>query len=320
MNLVERYIEAVKFWLPKEMRDDVAAELAEDIRSEIEEAEREKGRKPTDDEVVAIVKARGTPLSVASRYLPQRSLIGPALYPLYIMVLKFVALVCVIPAAIGILVRILDLDAPGFGPFEVFWSSPGSALLYAFAIVTIVFAFIEWQSMRRAKSQDWDPRTLRLASDYTRMGRFGTVGDIVFSLVVLSFFALGYLSQTTYGIPGGHIIFSPDWIVYWQVMAAVVVVAIAASAVDLLRPYWTVPRIFLRFAIHLAWVVGFLWLLQNHPVQEFAADWIPATRSPPSGNIDAGKVGAGMIIPFAIVAIVRLIQVARQRYRLAAAA
>ncbi len=82
MDLVERYIEAVKFWLPASMKEDVAAELKEDICSEIEEAEREKGRPLSKDEVGELLKARGAPLAVASKYLPQRSLIGPELYPL----------------------------------------------------------------------------------------------------------------------------------------------------------------------------------------------------------------------------------------------
>ena len=41
MELLDRYIQAVRFWLPKAQRDDIAAELSEDIRSQIEERESE---------------------------------------------------------------------------------------------------------------------------------------------------------------------------------------------------------------------------------------------------------------------------------------
>ena len=39
MELLDRYLQAVRFWLPKAQRDDIAAELSEDIRSQIEERE-----------------------------------------------------------------------------------------------------------------------------------------------------------------------------------------------------------------------------------------------------------------------------------------
>jgi hypothetical protein len=77
MELVDRYLQAVEFWLPKRQRQDIIAELSEDLRSQIEEQETALGRKLKDEEVEAILKRRGSPLAVASRYLPQRYLIGP---------------------------------------------------------------------------------------------------------------------------------------------------------------------------------------------------------------------------------------------------
>ena len=44
MDLLERYLQAVKFWLPGKQRHDILAELSEDIRSEIEDKEAALGR------------------------------------------------------------------------------------------------------------------------------------------------------------------------------------------------------------------------------------------------------------------------------------
>ena len=77
MELIDRYLHAVKFWLPKAQRDDIIAELSEDIRSQIEDKEAELGRKADDGDVAAILKKCGHPLLVAQRYLPQEHLIGP---------------------------------------------------------------------------------------------------------------------------------------------------------------------------------------------------------------------------------------------------
>src|SRR4249919_1210750 len=91
-ELVDRYLQAVGFWLPKAQQQDILAELSEDLHSQIEEKETELGRSLNESEMDAILKQRGRPLLVANRYLPQRSLIGPVLFPIYLFVVKLVAL------------------------------------------------------------------------------------------------------------------------------------------------------------------------------------------------------------------------------------
>ena len=56
MELVDRYLQAVKFWLPREQQDDIARELSEDILSQIEEQERGLGRLMTPAEIEALLK------------------------------------------------------------------------------------------------------------------------------------------------------------------------------------------------------------------------------------------------------------------------
>src|ERR1700738_2779675 len=97
MELLDRYLQAIEFWLPKRQRQDIIAELSEDLRSQIEEKETELGRKLEDAEVEAILKRCGAPLEVASRYRPQQYLIGPALFPIYRFVLAVTLIGCVVP-------------------------------------------------------------------------------------------------------------------------------------------------------------------------------------------------------------------------------
>src|SRR5215472_7611256 len=97
MDLVERYLHAVRFWLPRGQQDDVAAELGDDIRSQIEEQEGKLGRNLTELEVASLLKERGRPMIVAGRYRPQEYLIGPALFPAYRFVIIIVALCYLIP-------------------------------------------------------------------------------------------------------------------------------------------------------------------------------------------------------------------------------
>jgi hypothetical protein len=83
-ELVDRYLQAVRFWLPKSHRqEDLIDELGEDLRSQIDEKESELGHQLDEAEMSAMLKRCGSPMMVAGRLGPQRHLIGPGLFPIY---------------------------------------------------------------------------------------------------------------------------------------------------------------------------------------------------------------------------------------------
>src|ERR1700719_2440489 len=95
MELVDSYLKAVKRYLPRRQRNDIIAELSEDLRSQLEARQRELGRPLTEDEQMAIFKRQGDPMAVALRYRQHgRSLtvgwelIGPELFPAYLILLS----------------------------------------------------------------------------------------------------------------------------------------------------------------------------------------------------------------------------------------
>src|SRR6516225_5174904 len=101
LELVDRYLQAVRFWLPKTNRQqDLVAELGEDLRSQNEEKEMELGRPLDKKEISEVVKRCGAPMLVASRLGPKRHLIGPTLFPIYWFVLKMVLLWILLPVFI----------------------------------------------------------------------------------------------------------------------------------------------------------------------------------------------------------------------------
>jgi hypothetical protein len=109
IDLVDRYLQAVRFWLPKTHRqDDLIAELGEDLRSQIDDKETELGHTLDKVEMAAILRRCGSPMMVASRLGPQRHLIGPALFPIYEFVLKMVLLWILIPVFIFIVGPVLQ--------------------------------------------------------------------------------------------------------------------------------------------------------------------------------------------------------------------
>ena len=103
MELVDRYLQAVRFWLPRTRNQEgLLAELGEDLRSQIEAKEAELGGSIQEADVSEILKRCGAPMLVASRLGPRRHLIGPALFPIYTFVLKTVLLWILVPVFVFI--------------------------------------------------------------------------------------------------------------------------------------------------------------------------------------------------------------------------
>src|SRR5271169_1314996 len=146
MALVDRYLHAVKFWLPSNQKDDIIAELSEDLRSQIEDQDTALGRTLTEAEIEPILKRCGSPMAVAGRFLPQQSLIGPALFPIYRVVIRALVLYFLLPWLLLLICQAVlssDFHAshPGsalFASLEPWWL----AATWSLFINTLVFALL----------------------------------------------------------------------------------------------------------------------------------------------------------------------------------
>lgn len=159
MELLDRYLNAVRFWLPNAQQDDIIAELGDDIRSQIDDRESTLGRPLTDDDLAALLKERGHPMLMAARYLPQRSLIGPVLYPAYLVVLRIVVLWILVPVFILIVgpVTVLTAANPTLASIGTLWNL-AMAAVFTLGVITLVFAILERRPVRELEK--WDPRKL----------------------------------------------------------------------------------------------------------------------------------------------------------------
>jgi hypothetical protein len=163
MELLDRYLQAVRFWLPKTSRqDDLLGELGEDLRSQVEDKETELGRPLDKTEIAEILKRCGSPMMVAGRLGPQRHLIGPALFPIYEFVLKMVLLWILVPVFI-LIVGPVNLAQSGgnwgaavLNTFGDLWSG----LFIAAGTITLVFAIVERTTVHLEAECKWDPLKL----------------------------------------------------------------------------------------------------------------------------------------------------------------
>jgi len=142
MEMLDRYLQAVRRHLPWRRQDDIIAELRANLEAQLEDREAERGRKLTDAEMQAWIRQFGSPLQVAARYQPQQYLIGPELFPIYRFVLRLAFGWC---AVIFLIAKTVEIVGNGF-PIQA-WAGALAQLPWVLfvnaAIVTLVFAILE---------------------------------------------------------------------------------------------------------------------------------------------------------------------------------
>ena len=150
MDLVDRYVQAVRSLLPRAQQDDIAAELEDAIRGRIEARETELARKLTPAETESIIKEFGHPIAAAGRYAPQRHLIGPEIFPYWWLGAKGVV---VLAAIIG-LVNGVTHAARGdvLAGFGVAWSTFWTTGLFLIGLLTVVGAVMEHYKIQPFKN------------------------------------------------------------------------------------------------------------------------------------------------------------------------
>jgi hypothetical protein len=238
MEILDRYLQAVRKHLPAKRQNDIIAELKANLESQIDEREAELGRPMTADEAAAWVKQLGPPIQMAAPYGPQMYLIGPGLFPTYWYVLKlacsWAAIIYVIVSGIELMSGNQSGDAAVGALFHLPW-----VLMMTAAWVTLIFAAIEICTRQSAEKYpalagcglDWSPTSLpQVEAAVKGLGKkrtFATaVAEVVFGFLVLIWILLvpahpwvmfgpgaAYLGASPFRL--GHV----WWPFYWWAVA-----------------------------------------------------------------------------------------------------
>jgi hypothetical protein len=287
MEVLERYLQAVRYWLPVPQRDDIVAELSEDIRSEVEEQEAASGQALEAGALEALLRKRGHPMWVAERYLPAGHLIGPALLPIYGKVVKvslggLAALFAGLYASFGFVVAVPpkpELASLGFW----LWSYVFYALAYVGGL-TLLFAWIERAYVRARPSSAWDPRHPLAppvppggaeAAEVLRL-RAASLGHLVGHVI----FTLWWVGVLPIGpVPGLDVRLAPVWNqLYWPVLLVAVSSGVLA-AVLAVRPHRTRTLAALGLAGEAVGLVVIAVLLLSGSLVEVAVVGAPAAAA-----------------------------------------
>ncbi|HEX3748243.1 MAG TPA: hypothetical protein VHW09_30145 [Bryobacteraceae bacterium] len=247
-ELTERYLSAIKLWLPRKQQTDILAEIAEDLHAQTEDRESALGRPLTADEMVELLKQRGSPLRVASGYLPDQRLINPAMVPMYRMVLKIVLLWVLLPLFVILyLGPILASRNPGLALLD-FWAHAWQSLFFTIGIVTAVFWLIDrYHSMSVDR---WDPRKLpRVPRSQQQMQWYNDFAGFAFGMATAIFWGAIMWHRSAFVTPALHVVLLPIW---GQIFWLMLVLVTARSLVNLycfVRPTWSAARSWVRLAL-----------------------------------------------------------------------
>jgi len=242
MELVERYLQAVRFWLPKSQQQDIIAELSEDLHSQVEEKELELGRPLDDPELEAILKRCGSPILVASRYRPQTHLIGPALFPIYQFVLKLALLWVMIPVFIVIVGPATILPAANrWAAFFTTWSALWSALFVSAGVITLVFAILERTQVQFQVFEKWNPRSLPpVVKPSQPPSRVQSVFELICAGVGLAWLlAVPSYPFLILGPAAAFLKPGPIWQHFYLPMVLLALLGLVHQCISLARPQWT---------------------------------------------------------------------------------
>lgn len=199
-ELLDRYLLAVKRELTGKQREDIAAEIESYLLDMLEEhfPETEEVTKP---QIEDILQEMGAPRKIAAQYMPQRYLIGPRLFPAYILVLKIV-IAAVAGALILSLVITSVIRETSFAWLAIleYFGTIWSGIFSTAGSITIVFAIIERlsESIEIKELDEFHKFKLHdlpeLPAEEKEPSKIGTSIEIALSLIGIAFFT--YINST----------------------------------------------------------------------------------------------------------------------------
>jgi enterochelin esterase-like enzyme len=274
MDPIDRYVRSVRRFLPGDRKDDIARELADNLRTRVEDKAEELGRPLNEAEQESLLREHGHPLLVAGQYRRDegslafgKQLIGPLLFPFYVRVLSFN--LCVAFGIISIVLVGLFLAGRPMG-FTAMAEVYLGHLIAQFAFVTLGFSVLQAHLTRFPDR--WDPRNLHLSSTVDsleqptrdRVSRLESVSQIV-CLFVFGGWLEG-LRQFKSMLPdrdSGGFAFGPIWYQALPFIQLLALVGIVQAMINLVRPDWTWLRSIVRVAGGLTWLAILIFLLMG---------------------------------------------------------
>lgn len=279
MELVERYLQAVAGYLPKAQADDIVNELRDGLLSRAEEQEARLRRALTTDEQAALLKERGHPLLVATSFLPQQSLVGPALYPYWRLGLRYVLVVAAVLQLVEFGLALDDGRAFVQVGIQAAAGFVGTAISLA-GLLALVLGLAEHSGAKITLLDDWSPAQLPPRDELLRISRAESLAGVVFGLVVLGWWS-GLVPTLVYDLRAGSTVpvaLSAAWQPWYLPIFALLVANVGLAAINFVLPCWDRGRVVASLMVNATAVGIALALVAAGPLVEGAAGTVLPAR------------------------------------------
>jgi hypothetical protein len=247
MELLDSYLRAVKRYLPRAQSSDIIKELSDDLRSQLEDKETAAGRPLTDEEIAAFLKQHGDPMTVARRYRQDSpsltigwELIGPELFPMYLIMLSVNLVITVACVAIVFLIMHAPLTLNVF-VFPVL-----------IQIVVLTLVFVGLNLVRRKYPQPWYYPPAEISPMIPIPRGYSVAGLILWGPVLLWWLALPHFPSLILGSAAAYLKLAPAWHSFYVPLLLVLLASITQRVISLFRPGWTWLVPFMRLLINAA--------------------------------------------------------------------
>ena len=237
MDLIERYLAAVRQNLPVEKADDIIAELHDELATRQEVLADALGRPLKRTELTGLLREFGHPLVIAARYRPQQYLIGPEIYPFYLFALRVVLTIGAISlVAVGVISAVLG-DGNLVRMFFRITGDLWGFFFTAVAAVTLGFALFERYGGPVDQLYRWAPEHLPVPLA-RRKGQWEAAFEVGMGLAFLLWWA-GAIHVPVVAASGAFRLEpAPVWNIYYL---PILLLAAAQLAVNLLK--WLQPHL-----------------------------------------------------------------------------
>lgn len=300
MELVDRYLQAVRFLLPRRQRADVHRELSAEIHDALEQQAESRGRPLDAEETTDVLKRFGHPLTLALRYQPHRSLVGPETFPFFWFGVRLVLAALAVVHLVLPALFFVATGEPASRVVGLFLRFPSIATPVLFW-VTVAAAVLDTKAVRSEVAKAlarWTPNDLPpLLKDHQAGPPSVAATVAVFGLGVWWLAALRY-PVLLLGPAAEAITFGPAFTELFPLMAFAVFARFLAGLTRFARPHWR------RFAgtsaialDALALVVLFLLARSGTLAAAVRPEHAETAR------VVSAVAGAGIAAAFAVVAV-----------------
>jgi len=223
--------------LPAAKRSDVEMEIRSLLQDEVDA----QPGGASEENTIAALRKFGSPAAIAARYGATQHLIGPALYPGFLLVLRIVLSVIFGLTLFGMMVAVWAQKAP-FAPLSML-TSMFASMLQAAAMVVIVFAIIERVTQARGvdAAGDWNPRSLPAVVNVGRINWSEMVFELAFGtvfIVLLNFYVESLAGYWSNGEWNAFPLFSQEFLAFVPWITALWAWEVLVKVIVMLRGRW----------------------------------------------------------------------------------